>query len=148
MMLPILDVDTAVEGLGNLSTHASHDPDNAIPVLALVIGLVAVVLLFCTPIIIIVAMLRRSGQRQRLVNELALKLAEKGQQIPPELFLEPIRQKSDARRGIIWMSVGAGMFLGGVFSGAGWLMGWGCIPLMMGVGFFLAARLEKRQQGG
>jgi hypothetical protein len=146
-MLSILDVDSAVEGLGTLSTHASNDPDNAVALFGMLIGLVAVVLLFSTPIIIIVAMLRRSGQRQRLVNDLALKLAEKGQQIPPELFLEPIRQRSDHRRGIIWMSIGAGMFLGGVFSGSGGLMGWGCVPLGIGVGFYLAARLEKRQGG-
>jgi hypothetical protein len=146
-MLAILDVDSAVEGLGNLSTHAAHDPDNAVALFGVLVALVAVVLLFGTPIIIIVAMLRRSGQRQRLVNDLALKLAEKGQQIPPELFLEPMRQRSDQRRGIIWMSVGAGMFLGGVFSGSSDLMGWGCVPLMIGVGFFMAARLEKRQGG-
>lgn len=146
-MLAILDVDSAVEGLGNLSTHAAHDPDNAVALFGVLVGLVAVVLLFATPIIIIVAMLRRGTHRQRLINDLALKLAEKGQQIPPELFMEPIRQRSDQRRGIVWMSVGAGMFMGGVFSGSGTLMGWGCVPLGIGVGFYLASRLEKRQGG-
>jgi len=146
-MLPILDVDSAVEGLGTLS-HASHEPSSTVAVLGVLVGLVAVVLIFSTPVIIIVAMLRRSTNRQKLVNDLALKLAEKGQQIPPELFMEPMRQKSDARRGVIWMAVGAGMFFAGIFSGDSDLMGWGCVPLMVGVGFFVAARLEKRQQGG
>lgn len=146
-MLAILDVDSAVEGLGSLSHASSHDPSNTVAVLGVLVGLVAVVLIFSTPIIIVLAMLRRSSNRQKMVNELALKLAEKGQQIPPELFLEPVRQRSDQRRGIIWMAVGAGMFLGGVFSGDSDLMGWGCVPLMVGVGFFLAARLEKRQGG-
>jgi hypothetical protein len=146
-MLSILDVDSAVEGLGSLSSHASHDPSNTVAVLGVLVGLVAVVLIFSTPIIIVLAMLRRSSNRQRMVNELALKLAEKGQQIPPELFMEPVRQRSDQRRGIIWMAVGAGMFLGGVFSADTDLMGWGCVPLMIGVGFFVAARLEKRQGG-
>ena len=145
-MLAILDVDSAVEGLGTLS-QVSHD-DNSVALFGVLVGLVAVVLLFSTPVLIVLAMLRRSTNRQKLVNELALKLAEKGQQIPPELFMEPIRQKSDARRGIIWMAVGAGMFLGGIFSGDHDLMGFGCVPLMIGVGFFVAARLEKRQQGG
>ncbi len=147
MMLAILDVDSAVEGLGTLS-HVSSDPDNAVAMFGVLVGLVAVVLIFSTPVIIVLAMLRRSSNKQKLVNELALKLAEKGQQIPPELFMEPLRQKSDARRGIIWMAVGAGMFLGGVFSGNSDMMGIGCVPLMIGVGFFVAARLEKRQQGG
>ncbi|MBV8063459.1 MAG: hypothetical protein JOY51_07685 [Nevskia sp.] len=146
-MLAILDVDSAVEGLGALQ-HASHDPDNAVALFGVLVGLVAVVLIFSTPVLIVLAMLRRSTNKQKLVNELALKLAEKGQQIPPELFMEPIRQKSDQRRGIIWMAIGAGMFLGGVFSGSGDMMGIGCVPLMIGVGFFAAARLEKRQQGG
>ncbi len=146
MMLPILDVDVAVDGLDKLS-HVSHGSD--LPaVLGVLCGLVAVILIFSTPIIIVLAMLRQRTNKQRLVNELALKLAEKGQQIPPELFMEPIRQRSDSRRGIIWMAVGAGMFLGGVFSGDSDMMGFGCIPLMIGVGFFVAARLEKRQQGG
>jgi hypothetical protein len=145
-MLSILDVDAAVEGLGSIS-HASSD-DNSVALFGVLVGLVAVVLLFSTPVIIIVAMLRRSNNRQKLINDLALKLAERGQQIPPELFLEPIRQRSDHRRGVIWMSVGAGMFIGGLFSGSGGLMGWGCVPLGIGVGFYLAGRLEKRQQGG
>jgi hypothetical protein len=145
MMLPILDVAAAVDGLEQVS-HVSND-DNSVAMFGVLCGLVAVILIFSTPIIIVLAMLRQRTNKQRLVNELALKLAEKGQQIPPELFLEPLRQKSDARRGIIWMAIGAGMFLAGVFSGESDLMGMGCIPLMIGVGFFVAARLEKRQQG-
>ena len=147
MMLPILDVAAAVDGLDKLS-HVSHDTTDLPAVLGVLCGLVAVILIFSTPIIIVLAMLRQRTNKQRLINELALKLADKGQQIPPELFMEPLRQKSDSRRGIIWMAIGAGMFLGGVFSGESDLMGIGCIPLMIGVGFFVASRLEKREQGG
>jgi hypothetical protein len=143
-MLAILDVDTAVEGLSAVH-NVPHD-DNMVAALGVLVGLAAVVLIFSTPIVIVLAMLRQRTNKQRLVNELALRLADKGQQIPPELFMEPIRQKSDMRRGVIWMAVGVGMVLAGAVGGDSDIMGVGFIPAMIGLGFFIAGRLEQRQQ--
>ena len=143
-MLAILDVDAAVDGLDNLG-HMSHTM-SAESFMGLLIGLVAVVLIFGTPIIIVLAAFRNRTNKQRMVNELALKLAEKGHPIPPELFVEAVRQKSDLRRGIIWAAIGMGVFMFGVFDGDSDIMGIGFIPLMIGVGFAVAAWLENKQK--
>ena len=143
-MLAILDVDAAVDGLDNLG-HMSHTM-SAESFMGLLIGLVAVVLIFGTPIIIVLAAFRNRTNKQRMVNELALKLAEKGHPIPPELFVEAVRQKSDLRRGIIWAAIGMGVVLFGAFDGDSDIMGIGFIPLMIGVGFAVAAWLENKQK--
>jgi hypothetical protein len=144
-MLAILDVDSAVEGLSAMHS-VSHD-NNIVPVLGVLVGLAAVVLIFSTPIVIVLAMLRQRTNKQKLINELALRLADKGQQIPPELFMEPVRQRSDMRRGVIWMAIGLGMVVSGAVSGDSDIMGIGFIPAMIGLGFFIAGRLEQRQLG-
>jgi len=143
-MLAILDVDAAVDGLDNLG-HMSHTM-SAESFMGLLIGLVAVVLIFGTPIIIVLAAFRNRTNKQRMVNELALKLAEKGHPIPPELFVEAVRQKSDLRRGIIWAAIGMGVVMFGIFDGDSDIMGIGFIPLMIGVGFAVAAWLENKQK--
>ena len=143
-MLAILDVDAAVDGLDNLG-HMSHTM-SAESFMGLLIGLVAVVLIFGTPIIIVLAAFRNRTNKQRMVNELALKLAEQGHAIPPELFVEAVRQKSDLRRGIIWAAIGMGVVMFGIFDGDSDIMGIGFIPLMIGVGFAVAAWLENKQK--
>ncbi|MDB5976249.1 MAG: hypothetical protein JWR07_3009 [Nevskia sp.] len=143
-MLPILDVDSAVDGLDKLG-HASHGMSGE-HFMGLLIGLVAVILIFGMPVFIVVAVLRHRLEKQRMVNELALRLADKGQAIPPELFVEAVRQKSDLRRGIIWAMVGLGILLFGAFDGDSDIMGIGFIPMMIGIGFTAAALLEKKQK--
>jgi hypothetical protein len=143
-MLAILDVDSAVDGLDSLG-HMSHSM-SAESFMGLLIGLIAVVLIFGTPIIIVLAAFRNRTNKQRMVNELALKLAEKGHAIPPELFAEAVREKSDLRRGIIWAAIGMGVVLFGAFDGDSDIMGIGFIPLMIGVGFAVAAWLENKQK--
>jgi hypothetical protein len=143
-MLAILDVDSAVEGLDHLG-HVSHGMSGE-SFMGLLIGLVAVVLIFGTPIIIVLAAFRNRTNKQRLINELALRLAEKGHPIPPELFMEQVRQKSDLRRGIIWAAVGLGLVCFGGVSDSSDLIGIGTIPLMIGAGFAVAGWLENKQK--
>ncbi len=143
-MLPILDVDSAVDGLDKLG-QASHGMSGE-AFMGLLIGLVAVVLALGMPVFIVVAVLRHRLDKQRLVNELALRLADKGQAIPPELFLGAVKQKSDLRRGIVWATVGLGVLMYGVFDGDHDIMGIGFIPMMIGIGFVAAALLENKQK--
>lgn len=142
-MLAILDVDAAVEGLGHASHAASASPAEVIGPL---IGLFAVILGLGMPVFIVGAVLRHRLNRQKLMNELALKLAEKGQPLPAELFAEPVRQKSDLRRGIVWASIGMGLVAFGGVDDNSSLMGIGFIPLMMGIGFIIAAWLERQHK--
>lgn len=140
-MLAILDVDAAVEGLGHVAEASSPAE-----VIGPIIGLFAVILGLGMPVFIVGTVLRHRLNKQKLMNELALKLAEKGQSIPPELFVEPVRQKSDLRRGIVWASIGMGLAAFGGVDDNSTLMGVGFIPLMMGIGFIIAAWLERKQK--
>ena len=47
-----------------------------------------------------------------MINDTVMKLAEKGQPIPPELFTEPAaRPRSDLRRGIKLLTVGLAIII-------------------------------------
>jgi hypothetical protein len=151
LLLPMMDETVNLDHLDNLDrlsdlASAAHSAPALIGALT---GLMAVILILGMPIIIVIAVLMARARRQRRLNDLILKLAEKGQPIPPELFLEPglpryDRRSPDQRRGIFWCAVGIGLFLFGVFDSDSSLMGIGCIPLMIGIGFLVAAKLESR----
>lgn len=144
-MLPILDVDVAVQGLDRVR--------EASPVLSggQILGLAAIIfgclLVFGLPIVLVSMGLRERARRRREISDLILKLAEKGQPVPPELFLEEgAPQKSDLRRGVILASVGLGLIGFGAVMDVTPMMAIGFIPMMMGVGFALSAWLERKQR--
>lgn len=141
-MLSILDAETAtlkIDGLDHLSEVAgSHTA-----FMGEFIGLVAVILIFGTPVIIVLAVLRHRANRQRLINEMVLKLADKGQPIPPELFIEPVRPKSDLRRGVILIGVGLGLIGFFYFNDDHDGVGIGFIPMMIGLGYLVSWKLEQ-----
>jgi hypothetical protein len=148
MMLPILDVDTAADNLDKLDQLSAHmgGGSHIGDVLGALVGLAAVLLIFGSPVMIVVSVLRHRLNKQRLVNDLALRLAEKGQAVPPELFTDTVPVKSDLRRGIIWASVGLGVAVFGAFDGDNDVIGIGFIPVMIGIGYAIAAWLENRQR--
>lgn len=144
-MLPLLDAETAtlkIEGLDRLGELSnSHSA-----MMGEFIGLVAVILIFGTPVIIVLAVLRHRANRQRMVNEMVLKLADKGQPIPPELFVEPVRRKSDLRSGMTLVGVGVGLMGFFYFSGGEEGIGIGLIPLMIGVGQLISWKIEQSRK--
>ncbi|MBL6750853.1 MAG: hypothetical protein ISP90_10045 [Nevskia sp.] len=146
-MLPIADVDVVVDHLDKLDKldHATGIMSGG-EWMGMVIAVVAIVVVFGTPIVIVLAMLRQRTTRQKLINDVVLKLADKGHPIPPELFAQAVRERSDLRRSVLWMAAGAGIVLYGLCSWDTDVMGVGFIPLMIGVGFFVAARLEQKQK--
>lgn len=108
------------------------------------VSIVAIVMVFGMPIAICVGLLIYRLRRQKLVNEVVLKLAEKGQPVPPELFVEPVRPHSELRRALTWLMVGLGIIAFGAFDSDRDVIGIGFIPLLIGVGLFIAYRLENR----
>jgi hypothetical protein len=139
-------MSVTIDGIDKFGHLGDAMSDDEVPMMGMLIGLVSVLLVFGTPIIIVLAGLRHRTARQKMINELVLRLAEKGQPIPPELFLEPVRPQTDLRRGIIWAMIGVGIVIFGLFQGSRDLMGIGFIPLMIGIGFFVAAKLELQQK--
>ena len=107
--------------------------------------LVAVVLIFGTPVIIVSAILSYRWRRARQLNETIVRLAEKGLPIPPELFVEvKTKGKSPLRTGVILVAVGAGLvcFSASMYNEFPW--GIGMIPLLMGIGYLIVWKLENR----
>jgi len=142
-MLSILDVEAAhisIEGADKFGDFAGHAGE----LMGGLIGLVAVILIFGMPIVIVLAVLRHRARRQQATNEVVMKLAEKGQPIPPELFLEPAaKPRSDLRRGIKLITVGLAIMGFFFFQGDHDGMGFGFIPLAIGIGYLLSSHFDK-----
>lgn len=146
-MLPLLDEQTAtvhIEGLDKLGDLAnSHSA-----FMGELIGLVSVILIFGTPVVIVLAVLASRNRRQRMQNEVVLKLAERGQPIPPELFLQPERPRSDLGSGLSLIGAGLGLAAGLYFAGGEEGIGFALIPFFIGVARLIAWKLERREQNG
>ena len=89
-------------------------------------------------------------KRARLLHDTLRLMIEKGQPIPPELLQSPDgfrRQRNDLRNGLVLICIGIGL---GV-----WLLvdndhDWpiSLIPLLVGIAFLVARKLEPNQNGG
>lgn len=132
----------------DLGQHAGLG-DAATPLLDALLPLLAVLMVFGMPIVIVLAVLRFRAQRQKSINDMVLKLADKGQPIPPELFLEPGRKrKSDVSSGLSLVGAGLGLMGFFWFAGAESAIGIGFIPLMIGVGQLIAWKIEQTRKDG
>ncbi|MCX7071624.1 MAG: DUF6249 domain-containing protein [Gammaproteobacteria bacterium] len=132
----------------DLGQHAGLG-DAATPLLDALLPLLAVLMVFGMPIVIVLAVLRYRAQRQKSINDMVLKLADKGQPIPPELFLEPGRKrKSDVSSGLSLVGAGLGLMGFFWFAGAESAIGIGFIPLMIGVGQLIAWKIEQARKDG
>ena len=118
----------------------------------MVIPLVGIVFLsiFGAPVLIVIMIgvfaLLVSRSRQRTIRM----LVEKGQPVPAELLApatRSVRQRSDARRGVVWTMVGLGVmvWLGAVNDWEGGAWSFGLIPLLIGLGYLIVWKLENKK---
>jgi hypothetical protein len=118
----------------------------------MVIPLVGIVFLsiFGAPVLIVIMIgvfaLLLSRSRQRTIRM----LVEKGQPVPPELLApatRSVRQRSDARRGVVWTMVGLGLmvWLGAVNDWEGGAWSFGLIPFLIGLGYLIVWKLENKK---
>jgi hypothetical protein len=115
-----------------------------------VVALLAVVLVFGTPIIIVIAILVHKAARTRRIHQTVVALAEKGLPIPPDLFVDRPSpdNSSPLHKGVILIAVGAGLtifFLSLPNRHAAW--GVGIIPLLIGVGYLIVWKLGRQEAG-
>ncbi|MEO8134998.1 MAG: DUF6249 domain-containing protein [Betaproteobacteria bacterium] len=112
------------------------------------VALLAVVLIFGTPIIIVIAILVHKATRTRRIHQTVVALAEKGLPIPPDLFVDrpSADTTSSLHKGVILIAVGAGLtiFFLSTPSRQG-LWGVGIIPLLIGVGYLIVWKLEGKK---
>jgi len=108
-----------------------------IPIFGIVFGTLA-------PIAIVWLLLRFRGERTRLIYETAVKLADKGQPVPPELFQNLNQPSSDLRRGLVLTLFGIALSISLFEIGTFWTFG--LIPAFMGIGYLIVWQFERRQQ--
>lgn len=109
------------------------------------VKIVAVVLAIGSPTILLALVLWYKSRKTRLIHETAIRLAEKGQPVPPALFLGGAEPPSDLRRGVVLVGLGIGLALFLYQLDLPWSLG--LIPLFMGAGYLLVWHLEKNKSG-
>lgn len=113
------------------------------------VALLAVTLVFGTPIIIVIAILVHKSRRTQRIHQTVVALAEKGLPIPPDLFIDrpPADSTSTLHKGVVLIAVGLGLtifFLSMTERHAPW--GVGMIPLLIGVGYLIVWKLEGKDK--
>jgi len=133
-----------------IDADGDHGGSNDIP--GEIIPLVGIVFLsiFGAPVLIVILIgmfaLLVSRSRQRTIRM----LVEKGQPVPAELLApstRAVRQRSDARRGVVWTMVGVGLmvWLGAVNDWEGGAWSFGLIPFLIGLGYLIIWKLESKK---
>jgi hypothetical protein len=138
------------DSTGESPVERRDDGSDDVP--AMVVPLVAIVFLtiFGAPVLIVAVILYFGFSKSRMTHRTIRMMVEKGQPVPPELLAPPApvqRQHSDMRRGVVLVMVGLGLmlFLGAVndWEGGAWALG--IIPFLIGVGYLLVWKLERKK---
>lgn len=111
-----------------------------------VIPIVAIVLGTAMPVLLAALVLWYQLQKTQRVHDLALRMAEKGLPVPPELFVGTRGKYSDLRRGLVLIGLGIGLSICLAQFEAPWSIG--LIPLFMGMGYLLVWKLESGKPSG
>ncbi|WP_243038750.1 DUF6249 domain-containing protein [Dyella sedimenti] len=107
------------------------------------------------PVLIVLIVLRYRYRQTQSRYQTLLALADKGVELPPELFTEPHVVYSERRRALVLISGGLGLMatllaLPGHFDDGhsiGSLWGLGLLPLMTGLGYLASWWLNRRGGG-
>lgn len=148
------DFDTAIEKKirkhFNVSVDGDHSGKDDVPWIAIPIVLIVFLAIFGTPIMIVGLIMYFSFSKSRALHRTVRMMVEKGQPVPEALLNPPpvIRQRSDLRRGVVCLMVGAGLmiFFAAVndWEGGAWSIG--IIPFLIGAGYLLVWRLDVRRE--
>jgi Domain of unknown function (DUF6249) len=109
------------------------------------IAMTAITFGIAAPIMMLVAILWYKLKQTERLHDIALKLAEKGQSVPPEIFRGEMPY-SDFRRGIVLLALGIALTIALVQLKAPWAFG--LIPLFMGLGYLLVWKLDGGNKNG
>jgi Domain of unknown function (DUF6249) len=105
-----------------------------------VIPIVAIVFGTAVPVLLAALVVWYQLRKTERIHDLALRLAERGQPVPPELFAGTHSKQSDLRRGLVLIGLGIGLAICLAQFEAPWSIG--LIPLFMGIGYLLVWKLE------
>lgn len=117
---------------------------------AIPIVLIIFLTIFGLPVAIVGTILYFSFSKSRAMHKTVRMMVEKGQPVPEALLNPPpvIRQRSDLRRGVVLLMVGAGLmvFFGAVNDWGGGVWSLGIIPFLIGLGYLLVWKLDVRRE--
>jgi len=126
-----------------------HDVEQDVPWIAIPIVLIVFLTIFGLPVAVVGIILYFSFSKSRAMHKTVRMMVEKGQPVPEALLNPPpvLRQRSDLRRGVVLLMIGAGLmvFFGAVndWEGGAWSLG--IIPFLIGLGYLLVWRLDVRR---
>lgn len=131
------------------SGHSSEHSGDDIPWIAIPIVLIVFLTIFGLPVAVVGLIMYFSFSKSRALHKTVRMMVEKGQPVPEALLNPPqvVRQRSDLRRGVVFLMVGAGMivFFGAVTAWEDGVWSLGVIPFLIGLGYVLVWRLDVRK---
>jgi len=139
------EVAQALEALSGIS-DLEIDFDDDVGVGASVVAIIAIVMVFGMPIMIVAVVLYAGQRKRRVASDMASQFLASGQPVPPEVWqglAGDASPRSNLHKGMMMMGVGVGVFL------TFWLMDaekaayLALIPLFIGIAQLLIWKLEK-----
>ena len=130
--------------------HSGEHSGDDVPWIAVPIVLIVFLAIFGLPVAIVGLIMYFSFSKSRALHKTVRMMVEKGQPVPEALLNPPpvVRQRSDLRRGVVLLMIGAGLmvFFGAVndWEGGAWSLG--IIPFLIGLGYLLVWRLDVHKE--
>jgi hypothetical protein len=132
---------------GDTEHPSSHSHSDDIPEAVIPIVAISVLAVFGAPVLVVALIMYFGFSKSRAMHRTIRMMVEKGQPVPAALLAPPppaVRQRSDMRRGVVLVMVGAGLmlFFAAVndWEGGAWAIG--IIPFLVGLGYLLVWKLE------
>jgi hypothetical protein len=118
---------------------------------SLAVPLLAISLIFGTPILVVIAVLYAGYRKRRLVAETISQYLASGKEVPPEI-LESIhggaeKPKNYLQKGFVMVGAGVGIFLAFAIMGSIEAASLGLIPLFIGIAQLFIWKMEKPGNG-
>lgn len=129
--------------IGSLDSDESNTTGFVGTVLFLVIAL-PVLITFGAIVLIVYFSTKHKKEREKARYDLYLKSLEAGHTLPENFFEEPVKQSSNLKKGAIWLAVGLGVMIFGLFEVDNSLMGMGAIPAFIGAAYLLVYFIERK----
>ena len=129
--------------------HSGNHSGDDVPWIAVPIVLIVFLTIFGLPVAVVGLIMYFSFSKSRAMHKTVRMMVEKGQPVPEALLNPPpvVRQRSDLRRGVTLLMIGAGLmvFFAAVndWEGGAWSLG--IIPFLIGLGYLLVWRLDVRK---
>ena len=108
------------------------------------VAITAIVLSIGMPLILTAMILLYQARKTERLHDLAVRLAEKGQPLPPDFLLDRQSPQADLRRGLVLLFLGIGLSICLWQIDMPW--GFGLIPLFMGLGYLLVWKLDSGEK--